>query len=90
MPRFVLAVAANALEVIMGVFMLTCMIGIPYFNISTAWGWMTNLWDEHPLICVLLVVPVCGLVYKAWKWGYQTLGVVLMSIGSAVDRLERP
>jgi hypothetical protein len=83
------AALAGLIKVFMAICMLLALFGIPYLIISTAWGWLVQLWHEHPVWCVLLVIPIVWLAYKVMKWALETTGHLMMGVGSIVDRLER-
>jgi len=79
---------ANLIKGFMAICLLLALIGIPYLVISTTWSWVVELWQSHPVWCVLLVIPNMWLAGAAIKWGLQTTGRVMMGFGSVVDRLE--
>ena len=81
-----------ALAGVIKLFMALCMLlalFIPYLIISTTWGWLVQLWHEHPVWCVLLVIPIIWLAFKVMKYALQTTGHLMMGVGSIVDKLER-
>lgn len=80
--------AAGLIKLVMLVVLLTGLIGVPYLVISYAWDWFSGIWHEHPVWTLLLLVPVGWLALEVCKVGIRLVAKVMVSLGSAVDRLE--
>jgi hypothetical protein len=83
------AALAGVIKFFMGVCMLLALFGIPCLIINTTWDWLAQLWHDHPWWSVLLVIPIVWLAFEVMKWALETIGHLMMGLGSVVDRLER-
>ena len=80
--------ASQLIQGLMCLLIIVAVLGIPYLVFKTAWSYLAPIYDEQPWIFALLVLPAIWLCIKVWKWLSEISGVVFLSIGRIVDKLE--